>query len=155
MRAKRSKSLVAAAALALFPFSSYATVDWNEGFEYADNTAFDALWSASCWTNPALSTERASSGLKSIKLTYRGAVGVDPGAGGCYMDRSLSGVSDTLYTRIYIYLDNFTPNSVGTKMMKNYQNGSYPNFWWEMLGASNLSLTVVGASGSNGQLTSY
>jgi polysaccharide lyase-like protein len=143
-------SLVVTAVLSLFPISSHATVDWTEGFEYADDTAFGAVWSASCLGNPGISTDRAFSGSKSVKLVFNGTVGVDPGAGGCYMDRYLPALSDTLFTRIYIYLENFTANSTGTKMLFAGQNGAYPNFWWEQNGGPNLNM-IISSTTPDGQ----
>ena len=134
MRAKRLKSLVAAAALALVPFSSYATVDWNEDFEYAAASNMWAVWVESCQSNPTLSTDRAHSGSKSLKLVYTGAVGVDPGAGGCFMDRYLNALSDTIYMRVWMWLPStFQVNSTGTKMINIIHSGFRPNYWTEML----------------------
>ena len=84
----------------LAPVSSHATVDWNDGFEYANDAALGAVWDYSCLGNPGVSTERPHSGSKSLKLVYRGKVGVDPGAGGCFIDRSLTTASDTAYFRM-------------------------------------------------------
>ena len=135
--------LVTTAILSLLPISSHATVDWNEGFEYANDTALGAVWAYSCLGNPGVSTDRAFSGSKSVKLVYKGAVGVDPGAGGCYIDRYLPALSDTVYLRIYTYMQNFTVNNVGTKMINIGMSGSYPSFWWEMLyGQPSLSGVV-------------
>ena len=89
---------------------------------------------------------RSHSGSKSIKLVYRGVAGVDPGAGGCSLIRSLAAPSDTVYYRMWIFLDNFIPNSTGTKMFSGHMNSTYPNFWWEMIGSPNLSMVVSGAA---------
>lgn len=144
-------SLVGTAILSLLPISAHATVDWTEGFEYANDTAFGAVWSASCLGNPGISTDRAFSGSKSVKLVYRGAVGVDPGAGGCFMDRYLPAKSDTLYTRFYIYMENFTIDQTGTKTTFQGQEGAYPSFWWGWnWGTPTLAVGVQGVILDNG-----
>ena len=137
-------SLVATSALSLVPISSHATVDWNDGFEYANDASLGAVWSYSCLGNPGISTARSFSGSKSLRLVYNGHVGVDPGAGGCYIDRNLNAPSDTIYIRIYTYMENFTVDSVGTKMVQVGQAGSYPNFWWQMFyGTPNFNMAVT------------
>ena len=137
-------SLVATAVLSLLPISSHATVDWNEGFEYASDAALGAVWDTSCLGNPGVSTSRPRSGSKSLRLVYNGKVGVDPGAGGCFIDRYLPALSDTVYIRTYVFLENFTVDSVGTKMIFVGQSGSYPNFWWEMYyGAPNFNMSIT------------
>jgi len=154
-------SFVATAVLSLVPISSQATVDWNEGFEYADATALYDAWGASCppsSANPTVSTDRAYSGSKSLKLTYHGIVGVDPGAGGCWMDRSLNGLSDTLYERFMIYIvGGFrTVGGVGTKLIFSGQNGAYPSFWWDIQGAGlPINLTIQGIILDNGTQDSH
>ena len=122
---------------------AHATVDWEDGFEYANDAALGAVWAFSCLGNPGVSTERPHSGSKSLKLVYRGAVGKDPGAGGCFIDRNLNALSDTAYFRVWTYQVNFAVNSVGTKMIQFAMNSSYPNFWWEMFSSTpNLSMAV-------------
>ena len=144
-------SLVVTAALSLLPISAHATVDWTEGFEYADDTAFGKVWAYSCLGNPGISTSRPHSGSKSAKLVYKGVAGVDPGAGGCFMDRYLPAKSDTLYTRFYMYMENFTVNSTGTKVEFSGQEGAYPSFWWSFLnGNTNLAVGVQGIILDNG-----
>lgn len=139
-------SLVATAVVSLLPISSHAAVDWNEGFEYADDAALDVVWDMSCRGNPGISTLRRFSGSKSLRLVYNGKAGIDPGAGGCFMNRYLNALSDTIYIRIYTYMENFTPDSVGTKMIQVGHSGSYPNFWWEMYYSTpnfNMSVTSI------------
>ena len=127
-----------------------ATVDWEEGFEYTDNTAMSIVWPASCLGNPGVSTTRPHSGSKSLKEIFRGEAGVDPGAGGCFMDRAHPS-SETLYTRFYMYMENFTVNSVGTKVVAMGPNGLYPSFWWVLpFGSASLSVTVQGIILDNG-----
>ncbi|MEP6933757.1 MAG: hypothetical protein ABI988_07450 [Nitrospirota bacterium] len=136
---------------------AHATVDWNESFEYANDAAFGVVWDHSCLGNPGISTTRAHSGTKSAKLHYTGQVGVDPGAGGCFMDRPLLGKSDTLYTRFWVYLDNFVVNGTGTKVTLQgpFFPGRYPSFWWELFnGAAVMSVEVQGIILDNGSLDS-
>ena len=138
-------SLVATAVVSLLPISSHATVDWNEGFEYANDAALDVVWSVSCLGNPGVSSSRAFRGVKSLRLVYNGKVGIDPGAGGCYIDRNLAGPGQTLYTRYYMYMENFTVDSTATKVTLQGEACCFPSFWWEMQwGAPNLSVAVQG-----------
>ena len=132
------KGLVIGVALlyVFWAMPAHATVDWNDGFEYANDAALGAVWSYSCLGNPGVSALRPFSGSKSLRLVYNGHVGIDPGAGGCFIDRALNAVSDTFYFRIQAYLENFIPDHVSTKMIQVGQNGSYPNFWWSMLFSS-------------------
>ena len=145
-------SLVATAILSLVPISSHATVDWNDSFEYANDTALGAVWNFSCLGNPGVSTLRPFSGTKSLRLVYTGHVGLDPGAGGCFIDRYLPTKSTTLYSRFHIYLENFTVDSrVGTKMTLHGEACCYPSFWWEMLfGTTGLVLATQGIILDNG-----
>ena len=144
-------SVVATAILSFFPISSHATVDWNDSFEYANDASLGAVWEASCLGNPGVSTDRAFSGSKSLKETFRGAAGVDPGAGGCFMDRYLPALSDTIYNRFYMYMQNFTVNSTGTKITSQGPNGLYPSFWWAMpFGNPTLAVGVQGIILNNG-----
>ena len=145
-------SMAVTAVLSLVPISSHATVDWNEGFEYANDTSFGAVWPHSCLGNPGISTLRPFSGSKSLRLVYTGVAGVDPGAGGCFVDRYLPAKSDTLYTRFYIYMENFTVNPVTTKVTWQGQETGYPSFWWGMNGAPNLNVGVQGVIRPNGIL---
>src|SRR5437868_5719661 len=61
------------------------------------------------------------------------------------MDRYLNAGSDTLYSRYYIYMDNFTVDSVSTKMTLSGEACCYPSFWWVMMfGSPTLSVAVQG-----------
>ncbi|MEK7784692.1 MAG: Ig-like domain-containing protein [Chloroflexota bacterium] len=132
------------AVLLLSPIYSHAVIDWADGFEYANDAALGSVWSHSCLGNPGVSTLRPFSGSKSLRLVYRGHVGEDPGAGGCFIDRSIGGASDTAYFSVRIYLENFTPDRVSTKMIQLGQSCCYPNFWWLMGGGqSNLNMAVT------------
>ena len=130
-------SLVATAILSLLPLSSHATVDWNDGFEYTSNTALKAVWTSSCTTTQHTgimepSTARAHSGSRSLKLTYIGDNPVQT----CFMERFFP-VTDTLYTRIYMFLDNFRASNINTKVFSHSKAKNYPNFWWSLVGSSN------------------
>ena len=141
------------AVMSSLPISSHATVDWNEGFEYANDTAFGAVWDHSCLGNPGISTARAFSGSRSVRLVYRGVADLNPGAGGCFMERYLSAKSDTLYTRFYMYMENFTVDATGTKVTLQGQSSFYPSAWWIMnWGAPNLGVHIQGIIEANGSL---
>ena len=146
-------SLVATAILSLLPLSSHATVDWNDGFEYTSNTALKAVWTSSCTTTQHTgimepSTARKYSGSSSLKLTYIGDNPVQT----CFMDRFFP-ITDTLYTRIYMFLENFTASNVNTKIYSHSKQKNYPAFWWSMVGSSNTHrISIEGTnmgSGSN------
>ena len=138
-------SMVATAILSLLPISSYATVDWNERFEYASDTEFGTVWSHSCLGNPGISTARPFTGAKSVKEVF---------PGGCYMERDLPVRSNTLYTRFYMYMENFTVDSTGTKITRHEDSvAGYPGFWWGMpYGQPNLSVSVEGIISNSGVL---
>jgi hypothetical protein len=144
-------SWAVAAIWSLFPISAHAAIDWIEEFEYVDDTAFTAVWDSSGLGNPGVSTDRAFNGLKSAKETFRGHAGKDPGAGGCFMNRKLNEPSETLYTRVYMYMDNFTVDSTSTKMFSQGGDG-YPSFYWIMpWGKPTLSVGVVGIIKDSGK----
>jgi hypothetical protein len=129
---------------------AHATIDWVEGFEYANDAALGAVWSYSCLGNPGVSTLRPRNGTKSLRLVYNGVAGVDPGAGGCFIDRNLAAPGETLYIRYYTYLENFTANSVGTKINFHGNVGFYPSFWWDMTSSRLLWVAVQGIILDNG-----
>ena len=123
---------------------AHAVIDLQDGFEYANTAALGAVWDYSCLGNPTVSTLRPFSGSKSLRLVYNGHVGIDPGAGGCFIDRAFGALSDTVYFSVQTYQENFTVDSTVTKMIQFGSATSYPNFWWEMLfGGRNLSLAVT------------
>ena len=123
--------------LMLVPVAAQA-VDWTEGFEYANDAAMRAVWSASqtdcTWGGPTPSSTRAHTGAKSDKQTYRGVVGTDVGAGGCYMTRDPTARSEQLYARWWMYLDAFTTGGgVGTKITRHEDTlPGYPGVWWNI-----------------------
>lgn len=114
---------------------------WTDGFEYADKTAMEAVWPSSCpGSGSAIigpSSDRAFSGSKSLKLTFRGHQAHDglpatPGYASCFMDRSIPSAT-TLYRRFYIYLDNFAVDGTTTKITKEYPGNVYPDFYWVLI----------------------
>lgn len=131
----------------LLPSLAHATVDWDEGFEYATNDLMDAVWSTSCPGNAGIlfpSTDLAHSGSKSLKEIFRGhqAIGGQPATPGyqsCYKDRNLlAPTTGTLYSRFWIYLDNFTVDATVTKLTLHpmYASDAYTTVWWDMLWGS-------------------
>jgi hypothetical protein len=138
------------------PSPAHATIDWNDGFEYADDAAMRAVWNSSQPTcdygGPTPSSDRFFSGSKSAKLIYRGHVGTDPGAGGCYIDRYFPGPGTTLYTRFMMYMENFIyDQTVGTKIILQGEDCCYPSFWWGMPnGTNSLYVAIQGVILDNG-----
>jgi hypothetical protein len=136
--------------------TAHAVIDWDESWEYANNQA----WIDSPWTNFActattmagiaeISSERAFSGTKSMKMTY---IGHNPPTT-CWMDRFYGAKTDVLYTRIYMFLDNFTADPTNTKLYTHSDTHSYPAWWWSVYGSTNkhrvgLEGTTLGAAGS-------
>ena len=74
------KGLVIGVALlcVFWTIPAHATVDWEDGFEYANDAALGAVWPHSCLGNPGVSTLRPFSGSKSLRLVFTGHVGIDP-----------------------------------------------------------------------------
>ena len=157
--------VLSSAVFCLFPISSYATVDWQEGFEYTSKSAQNTVWASSCANSPDYlfsSTERPHIGARSLKMEYTGNVGITSGFRSCFMDRNLVGRSTTLYTRIFIYMTgsggrtDFIGGTAATKIYSTAARSSvtgantYPGFWW--LGAlfSNVghALTLEGVPNS-------
>lgn len=142
-------SLAVVLAYTLLPIVAHATVDWDEGFEYATNAAMDLVWGSSCPGNDVIlfpSTERAHSGAKSLKEIFRGHQGITPGYQSCWKDRNLTApTTGTLYSRFWIYMDNFTVDSTTTKMALHpaYAGDAYTSMWWVMMfGTPNFSVAV-------------
>jgi hypothetical protein len=86
-----------------------------------------------------ISSERAFHGSKSLKLTY---IGHDP-IKTCFIDQFFGGFSDTIYTRIYMFLDNFAGDGTNTKIWSHSHAGHYPAFWWSITGASNTFQVAI------------
>ena len=137
--------------LLLLPSLAHAAVDWDEGFEYANQTALESVWSTSCPGNGTIifpSTTRAHSGSKSLKEHFGGH-----DVWSCFIDRNLSGSSDTLYSRFWMYMDNFTVDPTSTKSTLSGEACCYPSFWWVMkFGSTNLGVDVQGVILDNGAI---
>lgn len=130
-----------------------ATPFFDESFEYADNAAWlsSGNWAASSCTAAQhtgvmeISSQRAFSGTKSLKFTYIG----DNPSFTCFIDRFYGGSHETVYSRVYLYLENFTASNINTKLYthSNLANiGRYPNFWWSLHLSNNTHRMVVEGS---------
>lgn len=141
-------SLSITVGLLFFAIPSHAAVDWDEGFEYSSNAAMDAVWSSSCEGNDAImfpSSDRAHTGSKSAKHVFRGHQGITPGYQSCYKDRNLSAPGTTLYSRFWIYMENFTVDETSTKITLHpaYAGDAYTSMWWVMMwGSPSFSVAV-------------
>lgn len=128
--------------------TAHAAVDFDEGFEYVDNAAWlsSGNWGASSCTATQhtgimeISSTRAFSGTKSVKMTYVGDLGAT--AFTCFIDRFFP-VSDTVYTRIYLFLDGFTASNINTKMYTQSHDKHYPRFWWSLVTSSNIMRVAI------------
>lgn len=137
----------------VWPSFSHATVDWSDGFEYASQAALEAVWSSSCPGNSSIitpSADRSFSGGKSLKEVFRGhqnsgVLGpATPGYQSCFIERNLRS-SEVVFIRFYVWLDNFVPNPVVTKMTKAFSS-VYPNVGMNMFnGNSAAGMAVEGA----------
>ena len=151
--------ILSSSVFCLFTVSSYAGVDWEEGFEYSTKAAQTAVWESSCPTSTDYmfsSTERPRSGSRSLKMEMLGQQGVTPSPpyGSCFMNHDLTGTSTTLYMRMYLYITGpngtgtFTGGQASSKILsastRNGPTNSYPNFWWlvSLWGGVKQSLTV-------------
>ena len=136
--------LLAVLILSLVFGAAHAEVDWDDGFEYADGAAAKVNWSGSCsasdldsGTIMGLSTERAHSGTKSLRLNFVGHAD-----SGCWLDRNLGGASSILYTRFWMYMENFTVDGTSTKMVRQDLKYTEVDVWWAMFWGQ-PQLTVV------------
>ena len=152
---------VATAVSSLLPISSYATVDWTEGFEYTSKSAQEAVWPSSCPNSLTLlysSTERPRTGSRSLKMEYTGhqASRGQPATSGyqsCYMTRNFNAPSETVFTRWYMYMENFTLDNTSTKVTRVEMEGVQPGIWWVfMFGNPRLTAAVEGIVNNAGQI---
>ncbi len=143
-----------------FVVPAYATVDWDEGFEYsggsinAMNNAMDAVWSTSCAGNSVIiapTTQALSGGgpaphggTKYLMETFRGTEGVTPGFQSCFKDRNLTApTTGTLYTRFWIYIpSSFQTGTPTTKITLTpaYASDAFTTVWWAMIGVGRAVL---------------
>ena len=139
--------------------TAHAAVDWDESWEYANNQA----WIDSPWKNFActatsmagiaeISSDRAFSGTKSMKMTY---IGHTPPTT-CWMDRFFTAKTEVLYTRIYMFLDNFVGDPTSTKIWSHSDVNSYPAWWWRIFGNNNgHAVSIEGTNlGTGSNITS-
>lgn len=118
------------AALLLCAGPAWASIDIDEGFEYATQASMLSVWSSNCSAAVTgvmdVSTARFHSGAKSLRLTFP----FPDSEGGCYMDRALNAQTDNFYMRVWVFLENFSNNTgVPTKMWLSGESCCYPNFW--------------------------
>ena len=151
MKTKCLKSGAIAIALSVLAMSSHASVDWDEGFEYADNAAFISRYDSRCTATSMVGTMEISSarvhaGAKSIRMIYP----PPDSEGGCNFNRNLTAPSNTIYSRFWIFLDNFTPHPVGTKITSQGPYGLYPSVWWNIMSNNAWNAVVQGIILDNG-----
>lgn len=112
--------------------TAYAAVDFDEGFEYSGNAAWlgSGNWAASSCTAAEhtgimeISSERVFRGTKSLKYTYAGLNPVKT----CFLDHYFPRKPE-IWTRVYLFLDNFSPPSTVPTKMFFYGEKAYPNVW--------------------------
>lgn len=123
---------------ALLPSWSNAAVFWEDGLE-PGNTGYPPAAGMSYATSPVYE------GTHSLKQHFLG----NQIQGGSFIERYFGVGTEDLWSRFYIYLDNFIPDSqVGTKMMLQGEACCYPSFWWIMpFGQTTLTVTVQGSKG--------
>ncbi len=126
--------------MALSPSWSNATVFWEDGLE-PGNTGYPPAAGMSYATSPVYE------GTHSLKLHYPG----NHIQGGSFIERYFGVATEDLWSRFYMYLDNFIPDAeVGTKMMLQGEACCYPSFWWIMpFGQTTLSVGVQGTKGGS------
>jgi len=76
------------------PIPSQATVFFADGFEYASQEAFEAVWASSCPGSSLLmgpSTAYAANGIRSLRSVQNG------GANSCFVDRSYTQTQTVFY----------------------------------------------------------
>ncbi len=138
----------------LFAIPSHATVDWTEGFEYANQSAMNAVWTGdACIADASVmtpSTTRAFSGSRSLRMNYTGHQGITPSYHSCAMSRRLAAPTEVLYARWYMYMENFTVDATHTKVLK-HTGSSYSSDWWGFhWGGPALDTAVEGIILDNG-----
>lgn len=118
--------------------SASAAVYWDDELE-PGNTGYPLVGGMSYSSNPVYS------GSYSLKEHFLGN-GVQ---GGTFTDRYFGTATDNLWSRYYMYLDNFKPDAqAGTKLMLQAGEGYYPSFWWLMpFGQTTLTVGVQGIKG--------
>lgn len=132
--------------IALAPSWSNAAVYWDDELE-PGNTGYPLVGGMSYSNNPVYS------GSYSLKEHFLG----NHVQGGTYTDRYFGTKTDNLWSRYYLYLDNFVVDAAaGTKLMLQGSECCYPSFWWIMLfGKAALSVQVQGVNGGTETLNVY
>jgi len=121
----------------LAPSWSNATVFWEDGFE-PGATGYEVVGGMSYSTSPLYS------GSYSLREHFLGG----KIQGGTYSDRNFPFATEDLWSRYYLYLDNFVVDETGTKLMLQGESCCYPSFWWIMLfGQATLSVQIQGTNG--------
>ncbi len=115
-----------------------AAVFWEDELE-PGNTGYPLVGGMSYATSPVYS------GTHSLKEHFIG----NHNQSGTYIERYFGTSTEDLWSRYYIYLDNFIPDAqVGTKMMLQGEACCYPSFWWIMpFGQTTLTVAVQGING--------
>jgi len=133
------KLFVILAWVVVAPSWSNATVFWEDGFE-PGNTGYAIVGGMSYSTSPVYS------GTYSLKEHFLGG-SVQSGG---YSDRYFPYATEDLWSRFYLYLNNFTVNETQTKLMLQGSECCYPSFWWGMIfGQAVLSVQVQGIKGGS------
>ena len=103
-------------------FESHLVPNWDVGIDCGDPAPEDGC-------NPAISTEQAHSGARSLRADYTANCTVD--GCGTFYDR-LHTSTDEIWTRFYYRTANFTYDSVTTKWFYNadFHLPGYPNGVW-------------------------
>ena len=167
LTARKNKSLIfslimTAGLLLVQILPSHATVDWTDGFEYSSYFAMNPNpWQSSCPTDDTVlfpTTERKFSGSKSLKMVFRGQQGTStrlatPGYKSCFITRNFNAPSETVFTRWYMYMENFAINNTSTKVTRVEMAGVQPGIWWLfMFGSPVLAASVEGIVNNAGQI---
>ena len=135
---------------ALWAVPVYATIDWDDSFEYTSNLTMvvpTGPYDSSCPnTHVGVSdpvTGNPHSGLRSLHLTYP----PPDSEGGCSKNRGHT-ATDVLYQRWWMYV---SPGWLGipdiaTKIISNGPSSLYPSIWWTMtaFGSASAPLTFGG-----------
>lgn len=142
-----------------------AAIDYDDNFEaYANTAALLAAYpnhTGGCSASStvfSISTTRAHSGTKSIRMRYTGH-DVPPD---CGIFRFFS-ARTRVFVRYWTYHENFTPDSVSTKIYAAESIGSlpgggtskWPNGWWGMINGSRTLTFTAQIHGNAAATTNY
>jgi hypothetical protein len=123
-----------------------AAIYWDDELE-PGNTGYPLVGGMSYSSNPVYS------GSYSLKEHFLGG----ETQGGGFTDRYFGTKTDNLWSRYYLYLDNFVVHeAAGTKLMLQGSECCYPSFWWIMLfGKASLNVQVQGVNGGTETINVY